>query len=111
MLLEQSQRVARLDVLREHEHTNVRMLAPYLVCGNEALVGVRRRHADVDDRHVRLVRADLAQQVGCIAGLRDDLDARLLEQTSHSFPQEQLVVGDHGPHGRDCTARASGSTT
>ena len=65
----------------------------------QPVVGEIGRHPDVDDRHVRLVRADLAQQVGRVAGLGHDLDPGLLEQTSHSFPQEQLVVGDHGPHG------------
>ena len=41
--------------------------------GPQALVGVRRRHPDVDDRDVRPVGADLAQEVLGVAGLADDL--------------------------------------
>ena len=45
-----------------------------------ALVDVRRRHPDVDDGHVGLVLAHLAQQLLGVAGLADDLEARVLEQ-------------------------------
>ena len=38
--------------------------------GDEALVGVGRRHADVDDRDVGLVLVDGAQQLVAVVGLR-----------------------------------------
>ena len=60
VLLEQPQRVARLDVVREEEHADRRdARCADLLRGDEALVGVRRRHADVDDRDVRPLEADL----------------------------------------------------
>ena len=67
--------------------------------GAQALVGVRRRHADVDDRDVGLVGADLAQQVLGVAGLGDDLEARLLEQPRDALAQQQAVVGQDYAHG------------
>ena len=53
MVLEQADCVARLNVMREDEHADLGMLCPDLLRGEEALVRVRRRHADVDDRSVR----------------------------------------------------------
>jgi hypothetical protein len=41
------------------------------------------------------VGADLAHEVICIAGLADDLKARLLEQAHEPLPQEQRVLGDY----------------
>ena len=51
--LEQLERVAGLDVLREHEHADSRVALADLLRGAEPLVGVGRRHPDVDDRDVR----------------------------------------------------------
>ena len=65
----------------------------------QPLVGVRRRHADVDDRDVGLVGADLAQQVLGVAGLGDDLEARLLEQARDALAQQHAVVGEDDAHG------------
>jgi hypothetical protein len=48
MLLEESQCIARLNVLREDEHPNVRMVRPDSLGGDEPLVAVGRRHADVN---------------------------------------------------------------
>ena len=65
----------------------------------QAVVGVGRRHADVDDRHVGLVRVDLAQQVLGVAGLADHVEAPLLEQPHDPLAQEHRVVGDDYAHG------------
>src|SRR4029453_553952 len=54
-----------------------------------------RWHADVDHRDIWLVRADLAQQIVAVAGLGDDLEARLLEQPRDSLTQQHGVVRDH----------------
>ena len=67
--------------------------------GAQALVGVRRGHADVDDRDVGLVGADLAQQVLAVARLGDHLEARLLEQARDALAQQQAVVGQDYAHG------------
>jgi hypothetical protein len=42
---------------------------------------------------VGLVGADLAQQVVGVAGLGDDLEARLAQQPRDPLAQEQAVVG------------------
>ena len=62
--------------------------------GDEPVVGVARRHAHVDDRDVRRVRAHLEQQVVRVAGAPDDLVARLLEQRRDALAQQGVVVGD-----------------
>ena len=50
---EELERVGGLEVLREHEHAGLRVLLADLRRRPQALVGLRRRHADVDDRDVR----------------------------------------------------------
>jgi hypothetical protein len=53
------EQVRRLEVLRQDEHRHARMRAAYLRGGEQPVVGLPGRHADVDDRDVGLVRADL----------------------------------------------------
>ena len=91
--------VALLDVLGEHEDLGVRVLRADLHRGAQAVVGVGRRHLDVDDRDVGPVRADLAAQVDRVARLADDVEARLLEQPAQPLAEEQLVLADDHPHG------------
>jgi hypothetical protein len=79
VLLEQAHRVARLDVLGEDEHAHLRVLGPDLLCGDEAFVGVGRRHADVDDRSVRSGKPNMPEQPVRVLRLRDHVDPRLLE--------------------------------
>ena len=43
--------------------------------GDDALVGVGRRHLDVDDGDVRFVELDVAQELAAVLGLADDVDA------------------------------------
>ena len=63
-------------------------------------VRLRRRHPDVDDRDVRLVHRDVAEEVLGRARLRDDLEARLVEQPRDPLPEQHRVVGEHDAHGR-----------
>src|SRR6266511_2980355 len=88
-------RVAGFDVLREHEHTRPGVLLADLLRGLQSLVRVRRRHADVDDRDVRPVRAHLEQELLAVARLTDDLEASLLEQPRDPLAQEHRVLGQH----------------
>jgi len=60
-VLQQLHRVALVDVLREHHEPDLGHLAPDLLGGAQALVGLRRRHPNVGDRHVGAVGANLAQ--------------------------------------------------
>ena len=50
--VEKPQGVARFDVLGQHEHRDVGMVAPDLFRGDEPFIGMRWRHADVDDGDV-----------------------------------------------------------
>ena len=106
---EQLARVGLLDVLREHEHADPGQLGADLLGGAQALVGVGRRHAHVDDRDVGLVGADLAQQVLGVAGLADDLEAGLLEQAHDALAQQHRVVGDDDPHRVNLPSGIAGS--
>ena len=63
----------------------------------EPFVGVRRRHADVDDRDLWLVHRDVPEQILGVPGLRDDVEARLAEQPRDALAQEHRVVGDDHP--------------
>ena len=77
MVLEQPHRVGRLEVLRENEHADPRVLRADACRRPEPFVGVRGRHPDVDDRDVRLVGCDHPQEPVAITGLADDVDIGL----------------------------------
>ena len=79
-LRQQVEGVGLLDVLREHEHGGAGVLDANATRCPQPLVGVRRRHSHVDDRDIRPMRADLAQQILAVARLADDLEAREFEQ-------------------------------
>ena len=66
----------------------------------QTLVGLRRRHADVDDRHVRAVRAHLQHQLVGVPGLADDLEAGVLEQAGDPLAEQHGVLGQHDAHRR-----------
>ena len=102
-VLEQPQRVARLEVVGEHEHADVGVLAADLLRGDEPVVGVAGRHADVEDRHVRPRQRDAAQRLGRRARLADDFDVGLGQQPREPFAQQRLVVGEHYAHGSSAT--------
>jgi hypothetical protein len=62
VLIEQPHRVSGLDVLRQKQDAGVGMRPTDPLGGDEALVGVRRRHADVDDCGIVPLEPDLAKQ-------------------------------------------------
>src|SRR4051812_10370381 len=89
----------QLDVLREHEHAHVRVCGADPARRADPLVGERRRHADVDDRQVRLVLAHrAAQAVGVVHG-GGDLVPGVLEQAGQPVAKQRLVLCDHYSHG------------
>src|SRR3954454_15629586 len=92
-LRQQVERVGLLDVLAEHEHARAGVLRADLAGRAQPLVGVAGRHADVDDRDVGLVGADLAEQVLGVAGLAGDLEAGVLEQPDETLAQQHGVLG------------------
>ena len=88
-------RVTRLHVLGEDEHACRLVLLTDLLGRPQTLVCLCRRHTDVDDRNVGLVHRDVAQQILGIAGLRDDVESGLQEQSRDSLAQKHRVVGEH----------------
>ena len=103
-LREQLHRVLGLGVLREHDDAHARVRLADAPRGAHALVGVRRRHADVDHGDVRLERADRVHQVDGVLGLCDDLEARIREHACDALAHECGIVGDRDAqrahHGR-----------
>src|SRR5436305_1720711 len=67
-------------------------------CG-EALVGVRRRHPDVDDRDVGPLLLDERLQPVRVARLARHLEPGVGQQSREALAEEQRVVGDRYPHG------------
>ena len=65
----------------------------------ETLVGVRRRHADVDDRHVREMFPGGPQQGVRVDDLGNDLETGVRQQPRDAFTNEQRVVGEDEPQG------------
>ena len=65
-----------------------------LLGGAQPLVRLRRRHPDVDHGHVRLVHGDVTEQVVGVAGLRDDVEAGVVEQPRDALAQQHGVVGE-----------------
>src|SRR5437762_2784133 len=99
MFLEEPEGVARLDVMGKEEHAYLWMLVPNLLRGDEPLVCVRRRHADVDDRDVWSFEPDLPQQGRGILGLGDHVNVRAFEQSYDPLPSQHRVLGDDYAHG------------
>ena len=74
------------------------MRLPELLGRLDALVEPVRRHADVGDHDVGLLRVDGREQRVEVAARGDDLELRLgLEQPPNSLADEVVVVGEHDP--------------
>ncbi len=94
---DQVDRVASLDVLREDEDRDGRMVRPDPAGRLEALGRVGRRHPDVDDREVRALAIDEGQQAGHVIGLADDLEAGGGESRREGLAEEDGIVGEDDP--------------
>ena len=79
--------------------------------GHESLVGVRRRHPDVEHDHVGPVQVGLAEHRVEVVRLADDLASGLGQQPDHAGPGEQHVVGDYYAHGITARSRSGPTTT
>src|SRR3569833_85328 len=94
-VLEQAQRVMRAHVLADHDHADVRMRLVQCRCSLDALVRVRRRHADVGDDDVRLVLLHCVQERGQVTAVLRDLDLVLaLEDLPNPLTDQIRVLGD-----------------
>ena len=95
-LAEEAERERGLDMVREHEDADVAAhpLA-YLGSRPQSLVGEVGRHPDVHDRDVGTRLLDDGEELRGVRRLPDDLEARIREQASGPFPDEEGVVTDH----------------
>src|SRR3954469_22291984 len=76
------------------------MASADLVRGLDALVGLRRRHADVHDGEIGLVLVNRLEQLVGARGLRDDFDALAAYERCDALADQRAVVRDHDAHGR-----------
>ena len=101
---EQLHREAQLDVLREDEHTDRRVSRANLDRRAEPLVGVSRGQADVDDRDVGRVAAQLAQEIVGVPHCAKRR-TRLVEEPRDTLAQKNAVLGDRYAHGISALTR------
>jgi len=94
--LEQRGRVPGLDLPRDEEHADTGKLGADRAHDPGALVAAMGL-GELGDRHVRAMRADLAQQVAGVACLAGDLEVGVLQQADHRCPAQSRVRGDHDP--------------
>ena len=71
------------------------MRSANLLCGDYPLVRMRGRHLDVDDHDVRARELDAPQELRCVLGLSDDVEAGISEETRQSLAQEHRIVGKY----------------
>ena len=102
---EQVGRVPGLDVLGEHEHPGLGVVAADRDRGAQALVGVAGRHPHVHHGGVRTVLVHRGQQVAGVAYGGEDLVAAVSQDFSQAGSYYSRIFGDHDPH------RSSGSVT
>ena len=95
MLGEQAHRHPRVDVLGEHHDRGPGMPGADLARRAQALVGVGRRHADVDQGDVGRGLVDRPQQLLGRRRLARDGDPGLAQQGGDALADEEVVVGDH----------------
>jgi len=98
--LEQLRAVGRLDVLREHQHTGAGKVVPQRQRRPQALVGVGRRHPDVDHGDVRVMLGHRGQQRVAVGHRGADGVPAVLEQPGQPLPEQRGILGDHDPHQR-----------
>jgi hypothetical protein len=101
------ERVLLLVVLGKHEHAGLRTLLAQLERRAQPVVAMIRRHLHIGDDHVGLVGKRLAQEGLGVAGLPDDLEARLGKQARDPLAHEHVVLAEQHPHGRRHTAKLS----
>ena len=95
VLGDQLLRVVLLVILREHEDSNVGLLALELERGAQPVVLVVRRHPDVDHRDIGAVGERPAEEVVGIVGLRDHIQTSLRQQASDTLAHQHVVLADH----------------
>ena len=73
--------------------------SPELEGGAEPIVTEPRRHLDVHDCHVGLVRQGLPQEGLGVSGLADDIESGVGQQARNPFTQQNVVLPEDHPDG------------
>jgi hypothetical protein len=81
------------------QHSGFRVGRANLTGSDDAFVAMRRGHANVHERNVRLRVLDALEQRLGRFDCGDDVDPGVLKQAGYALSQEQLVLGDYDPHG------------
>ena len=93
-------RDAELDVLGQDHDRDLRVARADRLRRDQALVGVRRRHPDVDDRDVGLGAPSTARSSSSASSTSAATSRPHSSQQRGDPPaDEQVVVRDHDPHG------------
>ena len=106
VVADQVVRVGLLAVRREHQDAELGLVGAQLHGRAQAVVRALRRHLHVDDRDIRLVRTDLADEVVRVARARDDVEPGIAQQAGDAFAHEHVVLTDDDAQG--CTFGADG---
>ena len=73
------------------------MLGSDRLGGAKTFVRMRRRHLDIDDGDIGAMLVDGRQELIAGARLRDDSEARFLQQAGDALSEQQRVVRDDEP--------------
>ena len=92
---EEVHRVLLLEELREHEHSGRGHVRADLVRRQQTVIGVVRRHLDVNDRDVGRMRACLAYEIARVPCHCNDIEPCLSQNVHHPLPEQGLVLPDH----------------
>ena len=92
VVADELEHVRGLEVLRQHQHGDVRVRAADGCGSDEPVVGVVGWHPDVDHGDVGGVRAHLQEEIVGVRAAPDDLVAGVLEQRCDAVSKEHLVV-------------------
>ena len=91
-VLQELRRIQRLGVLAEDHDADVRLRPPELGGEPDALVGVRRRHADVRQHDVGTTSPTVVRSESIVAARRDDLDVLLVLEHAQDRLASQVAV-------------------
>jgi hypothetical protein len=90
----QFQRVAVLEVLRQHHDAGAGTRPADLNRRSQTIIRPVGRHLDIGDHHVGLVCARLAEQLNRVTGDPGDLETRSLEHAHDPLAHQRLVLTD-----------------
>ena len=97
VIAKQLHRVARLDVLREHEDGDTRMSTPDDMRGLEAFRCVSGRHPDVDNDHVGRLALNRREETIDVARLPDHLEPSRGQAGGECLAQKGGIVCKDDP--------------